>query len=319
MWPGAHSVLEPAATASVAIHALWSVMFWTSTAIFVVVLAVLVLALARRRANESTETPDPSATPAALTRMVAAATGLTVIGLFGFLLTSLWTSRAMAAVRPDRAITIEVTGHQWWWEIHYEEGIPSQRVQTANEIHIPVGRPVVFKVTSRDVIHSFWVPNLHGKRDLIPGYTTAIWLQATRPGVFRGQCAEFCGLQHAHMAIEVTAEPEDAFNHWLDAQRATATTPMNDWERRGRDVFMTARCAGCHTIRGTDANGQLAPDLTHIGSRKTIGAGTMPNKPEHMKLWVRDPQASKPGNQMPPNPLSPEDLQAVVTYLESLR
>jgi cytochrome c oxidase subunit 2 len=251
--------------------------------------------------------------------MVTAATAVTVLILFGFLLSSLWTSRAIASVRPEQALSIHIIGHQWWWEVEYEDGTPSQRMLTANEIHIPVGRPVVFKVTSRDVIHSFWVPNLDGKRDLIPGYTTAIWLQATRPGLFRGQCAEFCGLQHAHMAIDVTAEPEDAFNRWLDARRAAASAPTGDRERRGHDVFMAARCAGCHTIRGTDANGRVAPDLTHIASRDSIGAGTLPNTPEHLAGWLVNPQASKPGNQMPPNPLASDDMQALVAYLETLR
>jgi cytochrome c oxidase subunit 2 len=309
--PSAHTVLEPAATASLAIHTLWSVLFWTSTVIFIIVIGALMLAVMRR---------GESATPsAAMTRIVAAATGVTALILFGFLVASLWTSRAIAAVRPERAVTINVTGHQWWWEIEYEEGVPEQRVRTANEIHVPISRPVVFKVTSRDVIHSFWVPNLDGKRDLIPGYTTAIWLQVTQPGVFRGQCAEFCGLQHAHMAIAVTAEPEDAFNRWLDGRRANAPAPSGDRERRGQQVFMEARCAGCHTIRGTDAAGQVAPDLTHLASRDSIGAGTLPNTPEHLEAWLRDPQASKPGNQMPPNPLSPVDMQALVAYLETLR
>jgi cytochrome c oxidase subunit 2 len=177
----------------------------------------------------------------------------------------------------------------------------------------------VFKVTSRDVIHSFWAPNLQGKRDLIPGYTTAIWLQADRPGMFRGQCAEFCGIQHAHMAFAVVAEPEDNFERWLDDMRGPARDPVTEAERRGRDVFLNARCAGCHTVRGTPAHGQSAPDLTHIAVRNTLGAGTLPNTLEHLSAWIRDSQASKPGNQMPPNVLPPDDLQALVTYLETLR
>jgi cytochrome c oxidase subunit II len=304
------TVVDPASTAASAIYSLWSLMLWTCTVIFIIVLAVLARSLSKRQR----ETP-----PATITRSVAAATALTVVILFGFLIASVWTSHAMAAVRPGRAITVEVTGHQWWWEIAYEEGVPSQRVLTANEIHIPVGRPVVFKVTSRDVIHSFWVPNLHGKRDLIPGYTTAIWTQVTRPGTFRGQCAEFCGLQHAHMALEVIAEPEDAFNRWLDARRAPANKPAGKLEQEGQAIFMSTRCASCHTIRGSDANGQVAPDLTHFGSRGSIGAGTLPNKPVNLEAWMRDPQAFKPGNQMPPNPLSADDLHALAAYLGSLR
>jgi cytochrome c oxidase subunit 2 len=315
MSPSAQSIVQPATTAAAAIHSLWSLLLWVSTAIFVAVLAVLVVALFHRRRDP----PDRGASVASLPRTVAAATALTVVILFGFLIASISTSRAIASVRPETAISIAVTGHQWWWEIEYEEGVPEMRMRTANEIHSPVGRPVVFKVTSRDVIHSFWVPNLHGKRDLIPGYTTAIWLQATRPGVFRGQCAEFCGLQHAHMALEVVAEPEDAFNRWLAERRTSAATPGAEREQRGQSVFMSARCAGCHTIRGTDAAGQVAPDLTHLASRGTLGAGTLPNTREHLEAWLRDPQATKPGNQMPPNPLSPDDMQALIAYLETLR
>jgi cytochrome c oxidase subunit 2 len=315
MSPTAHSVLEPAATAAAAIHGLWSLLFWTSTAIFVLVLVALAFAVRHSRSAPDTT----SRQHATLTRSVAAATALTVVILFGFLLASVWTSHAIASVRPPTAVTVAITGHQWWWEVEYEEGTPAARMRTANDVHIPIGRPEVYKETSRDVIHSFWVPNLHGKRDLIPGYTTAIWMQATRPGTFRGQCAEFCGLQHAHMALEVVAEPEDAFNRWLAARRETPAAPAGEQEQRGQAVFMSARCAGCHMIHGTEAAGQIAPDLTHMASRASIGAGTLPNTPEHLAAWLRDPQASKPGNQMPPNPLSVADMQALVAYLETLR
>jgi cytochrome c oxidase subunit 2 len=216
-------------------------------------------------------------------------------------------------------VTIAVTGHQWWWEIEYEDANPSRRVITANEIHIPVGRPIALKVSSHDVIHSFWAPNLQGKRDLIPGYMTAIWMQADREGVFRGQCAEFCGRQHAHMAFEVVAEPESRFDRWLDDQRQEARVPASPQEERGREAFMSARCPGCHSIRGTDARGLVGPDLTHIGSRVSLGAGILPNARGHLAGWISNPQAIKPGNVMPPNPLSADDLMALLAYLESLK
>ncbi len=293
-------------------------MFWVSTAIFAIVLAFVFAALARglRRFQSGALS---SASPEALTRAVAAAVAVTVAILFGLLVASVWTGRTVASLHASSAVTIAVTGHQWWWEVEYEDAVPSRRVLTANDIHIPTSRPVVLKVTSRDVIHSFWAPNLQGKRDLIPGYTTAIWLQADQPGMFRGQCAEFCGLQHAHMAFAVIAEPEAAFERWLEGMRQPARDPQNEVERRGRDVFLNARCVACHAVRGTVAHGQIAPDLTHLASRSTLGAGTLSNTSEHLGAWVRNPQASKPGNQMPPNPLTPDEMQLLLAYLETLR
>jgi cytochrome c oxidase subunit II len=311
------SVLAPAGSQSSSIFHLWSLMLLVATLVFVVSVGFVFVALRRgvRRARDG-GAPSSERT---LTRWVTAAVAVTIAILLGLLVASVGTGRTIASLHASSAVTIEVTGHQWWWEITYDDAVPSRRVQTANEIHVPVNRPIVLKVTSRDVIHSFWAPNLHGKRDLIPGYVTAIWFQADRAGIFRGQCAEFCGLQHAHMAFDIVAEEQSAFERWLDGMRQPARDPQTDVARRGHDVFMTNRCAGCHTVQGTEAHGQSAPDLTHLGTRSTIGAGTLPNTREHMHAWVSDPQATKPGNQMPPNPLSPEDLQALLTYLETLR
>jgi cytochrome c oxidase subunit 2 len=311
------SVLGPAGSQSSSIYHLWSLMLLVTSVVFVLTMTVLAVGLARgmrRRRNDAASSSERM-----LTRAVTAAVALTVVILVGLLAASIWNGRTIASLHAESAVTIEVTGHQWWWEIAYDDAVPSRRVQTANEIHVPLGRPVVLKVTSRDVIHSFWVPNLHGKRDLIPGYTTAIWLEADRAGVFRGQCAEFCGLQHAHMAFDVIAEPQDDFDRWLEGMRQPARPPQTGVERRGHDVFMSNRCAGCHTVQGTAAHGQAAPDLTHVATRSTIGSATLPNTPEHLTAWVRDPQASKPGNQMPPNPLAPEDVQSLVAYLGTLR
>jgi cytochrome c oxidase subunit 2 len=244
---------------------------------------------------------------------------ITVVTLLGLLVASVQTGRAVASLHASSAVTIAVTGHQWWWELEYEDAVPSRRAITANELHIPTNRPIALKVRSRDVIHSFWVPNLQGKRDLIPGYETAIWLQADRPGRYRGQCAEFCGLQHAHMAFDVVAEPQPDFDRWLDHLRQPAPEPTSDTERRGRELFMTGRCVTCHTIQGTAAQGLAAPDLTHVASRRAIGAGTLLNTPDHLAAWIANPQASKPGNQMPRNPLPREDLQALTAYLQALR
>jgi cytochrome c oxidase subunit 2 len=312
------SVVAPAGTQSLSIHHLWQLMLWVSVAVFFLTMAFVWMGLVRGRRRAARNEPIADAQQT-LTRGVAGAVAATALILFAILIASVWTGRTVASLHASSAVTINIVGHQWWWEIAYEDALPARRVQTANEIHIPTDRPVVLKVTSRDVIHSFWAPNLQGKRDLIPGYTTAIWLQADRPGVFRGQCAEFCGLQHAHMAFDVVAEPEAEFERWLERMRQPAREPLSEDAQRGRDVFMATKCAGCHTVNGTSAHGQAAPDLTHVSSRPTIAAGTLPNTPEHMRTWVSDPQSSKPGNQMPPNPLSPEDLSAVLVYLGTLR
>jgi cytochrome c oxidase subunit 2 len=310
------SVLEPAGVQASAIAQLWSLMLWTCAFVLVAVIVSLAVALHRGLKNRS-DNRAPS--ERALSRGVGAAIGLTVVTLIALLVASIWTGRRTASLHAESAVTIEISGHQWWWEVQYDDALPSRRVITANELHLPTGRPVVLKVTSRDVIHSLWIPNLHGKRDLIPGYTTAVWLQADRPGMFRGQCAEFCGLQHAHMALEVTAESAEDFTAWLEATRQPAGQPNGDLERRGRDLFMRARCAGCHTVRGTDANGQVAPDLTHVASRHSLGAGTLPNTREHLATWIRDTQRVKPGNQMPAQTFAADDLGALVAYLDTLK
>jgi len=312
------SVLSPAGVQASSIHELWVLMLWVCTAVFIAVLAALLVAVVRGTRRRSEE---PSASPAerTITRYVGAAVGVTVVTLIALLAASVCTGRTVASLQASNAISIAITGHQWWWEIQYEDAIPSRRVLTANEIHIPINRPVVLKVTSRDVIHSFWVPNLQGKRDLIPGYTTALWMQASRAGAFRGQCAEFCGMQHAHMAFDVIVESDEEFAKWLDAMRQPGRDPLDPTGHKGRDVFMRARCGTCHSIRGSDAAAQAAPDLTHIASRSTLGAGSLPNTPDNLAAWIEDSQRVKPGNQMPPNPLAAEDLQALVAYLETLR
>jgi cytochrome c oxidase subunit 2 len=287
-------------------------MFWMSVTVFSLVMVFLFVALVRglQRNTASSER--------ALTRGVATAVTLTVVVLIGLLVASVTTGRA-AAAHATSAVTIDVSGHQWWWEVEYDHAVPSERFFTANEIHIPVGRQVVLKVQSRDVIHSFWAPNLQGKRDLIPGYTTAIWMQADREGRFRGQCAEFCGKQHAHMAFDVVAESEPAFEQWRAHMREQAKDPQTAEERRGHALFMRDRCSSCHTVRGTDAGGLVGPDLTHIAARQTLAAGTLPNTPSHLGDWIKNSQSIKPYNQMPPASYPAEDLAALVAYLDSLR
>jgi cytochrome c oxidase subunit II len=312
-----HSVLDQAGPQAAHIARLWWVMLAVCTVVFTVVMAALAAAVVRGRRSHAPaiETPVDSR----LHVVIGAAVTATIVVLFGLLIASFITQRAVESLHASSAVTIDVTGHQWWWEAQYEDALPSRRVTTANEIHIPVGRPIVLKLTSRDVIHSFWVPSLDGKRDLIPGYTTAIWMQADRPGVYRGQCAEFCGRQHAKMAIFVTAESEDLFERWLASQRGAAREPDTALERRGQQVFLASSCALCHTVRGTSAAATVGPDLTHIASRGSLAAGTLANTRLHLASWIEDPHVSKPLNQMPPNSLAGDDLQALVAYLESLR
>lgn len=207
------------------------------------------------------------------------------------------------------ALTIRVTGHDWWWEVRYA----GTTVVTANEIHIPTHTRVTVVGTTADVIHSFWVPELNKKIDLIPGNTNRVLLDANRAGDYRGQCSEFCGLQHAHMAVLVVAEPMPAFRRWLAANAAPAR-PMN-----GARLFATAGCANCHTIRGTAAHGDIGPDLTHVASRLTLAANTLPNTPQNLEAWIRDPQHFKPGNRMPDLQLSDADWRALGSYLRALR
>ncbi len=250
---------------------------------------------------------------------VTAAVAVTVALLLALLLGDFVTGRGLHELGGAELLTVRVTAHQWWWQFRYEAPVPSDMVETANEVHLPVGRTVRFKLESPDVIHSFWVPNLHGKKDVIPGHPTDLYLRADRPGAFWGQCAEFCGHQHATMRFRVVAEPEGDFNDWLEAQRRPAPEPTTETQSRGREVFLKTTCATCHTVQGTPAGGKVGPDLTHIAGREYIASGTLPNTRGHLGGWVSDPQSVRPGVRMPLNPLPPDDLRALLDYLESLK
>lgn len=295
--------------------------FWymliTSALIYLIVVAVLLVAVLRRR--EGMRGP---ALEARLERRaalgVAIALGATVVVLLVTLGLDFGVGRAIASPSTS-PLTIEITGNQWWWDVNYEDSIPQRRVTTANEIYIPTGRRVKLVMKSNDVIHSFWVPSLMGKRDLVPGYRTETWIQADRPGVYRGQCAEFCGHQHAKMGIMVVAVSEAEFAAWATAQRQPAVTPTDSLALAGQRIFVGGSCAICHNITGTLASGQVAPDLTHLASRRTIAAGTLPNTRGHLAGWIVDPQGIKPGVRMPSNELTPHELRALLAYLETLR
>jgi cytochrome c oxidase subunit 2 len=312
---GNQSMFNPQGPAARSIASLGWFMLSVCVAIYLLVLVATAWALMRRR-HIGDALPRTTRT---LGRAVAIATVLSGVVLLVFTVSTVVAGRGLNTPTGPGAITVDVIGHQWWWEFQYRDVTPSDFVTSPNELHIPVGVPIHLKAISRDVVHSFWVPNLHGKRDLIPGQVTNFWIQADRPGVYRGQCAEFCGAAHARMALVVVAEPMDTFLSWVANQRQPSVAPTTEDTRHGRDVFMQTTCVMCHTIRGTDAGARLGPELTHVGSRMMLAAGTLPNTRGHLAGWVADPQSVKPGVRMPPNPLQPGDLQAVLTYLRSLR
>jgi cytochrome c oxidase subunit 2 len=313
------SVLHPAGPqASSIAHLSWFA-FGVATVVYLLTMIALFAALrsARRRAQRSE--PLDGDSEGRMTRGVTWALAATVVTLLVFFGYDLSVGRTLSAQPGAHPLTVEVTGHQWWWEVQYADTSAHGRFTTANEIHVPVGQRVLFLLSATDVIHSLWVPNLGGKKDLIPGYTQSVWFQADTPGVYRGQCAEFCGLQHAKMALFVVAEPRAQYDRWVSSQRESAQTPIDSVQRRGREVFMTNTCAMCHAIEGTEAGSHNGPDLTHLASRRTIAAGTLPNTRGNLAGWIVDPQGIKPGNHMPPNMLPPNDLDALLTYLQSLK
>jgi cytochrome c oxidase subunit 2 len=231
-----------------------------------------------------------------------------------------WTMLVTAQVTRQPGIpmmTIQVNASEWWWGLRYLDANPSRIFTTANEIHIPTGVPVRFELSSSDVIHSFWIPQLAGKMDVIPGQTNAMWMQADLPGTYRGQCAAFCGMQHAHMALSVVADSPQDFASWEERQLAESTLPEGETALSGKLIFQT-HCAVCHTIRGVDPAGIAGPDLSHLMTRATIAAGLLTNTPENLARWIRDPESQKPGAHMPAQALTRTELMAVTSYLGTL-
>ena len=320
--PVFQDALRPVGPQAAQIAGLW----WFTVAICavaaVIVFAFLLHGLLRApRADEATpaDISPLSRHEGRLHRGVIWGASLSTVGLLVLLVASVHTDRALASLDVKDALHIQVTGNQWWWEVTYDDPDPSRVFVTANEMHIPVKRPVVISLRSNDVIHSFWVPNLHGKRDLIPGHELTMSLRADEAGTYRGQCAEFCGLQHAFMAFTVVAEAPEAFDAWAQAQRQPAPEPADDLAKRGKSLFLSGPCMMCHNIGGTPATARKGPDLTHVASRATLAAGTIRNTRENLIAWIRDPQSIKPGVNMPSNALVAEDQQALIAYLETLK
>lgn len=280
----------------------------------VLVLAAWVRSRARRTGDDTVFTGSSGLPWVAWGGIVIPAIVLVVAFLF-----TIGTLDAVAAPERAPAATIQVIGHQWWWEVRYEGAGPSAGVVTANEIHVPVGEPVRLELSTNDVIHSFWVPELAGKTDLIPGQTNTTWIEARHAGTFGGTCGEYCGAQHAHMQIRVIADPPGRFQQWLADQRAPAAQATDPNAVDGLQVFMRSGCANCHTIRGTSAGGGVGPDLTHIASRTTIAAGALPNTQGNLMGWIVGAQTIKPGSDMPVIAVPSRDLQSLAAYLETLK
>lgn len=314
-----HSALQALGVHAQHIEAVWHAMLWVCGFMYLCVIAFLIHAIWRRRdaslASAQSDSPHDRTMSIALGGWIT----LMILGLFGLTLTSFLTDRALVHAASDPAVTLKVTAHQWWWQIEYTDPSPRRQVRTANEIHLPVGAPALLELAADDVIHSFWVPNLNGKRDLIPGRPAEIRLQPLQIGRYRGQCAEFCGLQHAHMALEVVVESRQDFDAWYAGQLAAATPPSDPRVAHGQQVFLTSACNMCHAIAGTDASATLGPDLSHLASRRELAAGTLLNDREHLRRWLENPQRVKPGNRMPVVSLAPDDLDALVAYLGTLQ
>ena len=291
---------------------LYGLITWASLAIAVLVFAILGYALFRFRDRPGA--PLPPQTHGRAWLEIAWTIGPAVVLLIIAVPTIQVIFRTQSQATPREALEVVVRGHQWWWEFRY----PALDVVTANELHLPAGRPIAFHLEGPDVIHSFWIPKLGGKRDVVPGRRNAIAVTPDAPAEFWGQCAEFCGISHANMGMRVVVASAQEFERWIQAQRMPAAEPTGDAAAAGKALFAASACVGCHTVRGVSA-GVLGPDLTHVGSRRTLAGGLLPNTPEAMTRWVRDAPAVKPGVKMPAFALSDEQAGALAAYLTSLK
>lgn len=319
---GVQSALDPAADQASSVYGIWTLMLWVCGVIYLLVLAFLALAIWKARkslAGPPVAQGRQSPADRPLVRLLTGWVGLTVAGLLVLTFGSFLADRQLALADQRDAVTVRITANQWWWKVEYDDPVPGRRFATANELRLPVDRPARIELEAGDVIHSFWVPNLGGKQDLIPGRTNRLLLTPRRVGRFRGQCAEFCGLQHANMALDVTVQPQAAFEAWAEVQRRPAPAPTTAETKHGRDVFVGAACSSCHQVVGQPSGGQVGPDLTHLASRSSLAAGAKPYGRAALDEWLRDPQAVKPGNHMPLVATRPGERAALVAYLDSLK
>jgi cytochrome c oxidase subunit II len=303
------NTLDPAGPVAERQFELFTLVFWIAVGVFVIVEGLLVFALIRFRHRPGREPRQIHGN----TRLEVAWTIVPAVLLAGVAVPTVATIFDLAGEKPGNALEITVTGHQWWWEVEY----PEEQIVTANEIHVPTDRPVYVTLTSDDVIHSFWVPRLAGKQDLVPGHTETLQFSAPEPGTYRGTCTEYCGLSHANMRFRVIADEPSDFEAWVQDQTGEAAAmPPPEIER-----LVTGTCMSCHQISGLEAvtePAQPAPDLTHVGSRQTIAAGLLRNDPEDMARWLRNPPGVKPGSLMPNYRLTDDQIDALVEFLGTL-
>jgi cytochrome c oxidase subunit II len=302
-------LLDAASEQAVALAEVGWVLVIGATLIFALTMGLLALALRRRKRD----------VPIGWW-VLGGGIALPTVVLSALLGYSVWRTAGLERAPPGSPLVISVTGHLWWWQVRYHDPASGRWISTANELHLPVGRPVQLGLDSADVIHSFWVPTLGGKMDLVPGRVNRLVITARQPGVHRGVCAEYCGAQHARMALQVVVEPPEEFERWLAAQAAAAAPPTDALLERGRRAFLDNGCAACHAVRGVADGGSRGPDLTHVGSRRQLGAGTVPNGAGALARWITDVQDLKPGARMPSfRHLDASTVDALAAYLASLR
>ena len=289
-----------------------------SVAVMVIIGALVVAASLRRKTSPSGFGGKlPVAREPGGLAWIYVGTGISTLVLLAVSVSTMVTLSAVAKPPNQPGLSIEVHGHQWWWEALYVSPQPAKMFRTGNDFHIPVGLPVEIKLIGDDVIHSFWVPALSGKMDTVPGQTNTLWIEADKPGTYRGQCTEYCGEQHAHMGFTVTADEPEAFQAWWTHQLEPAPEPSNTAAQQGEATFVT-RCGACHAVGGTDARGIVGPNLSHLMQRKSLAAGTLPNNPVQLAAWIADPQHIKPGNFMPRLEISGPDLASIQSFLQTL-
>ena len=320
---GPQSAVDAAGIQAERLENLWWLFFGVCAAVYAIVMAVLLIAFFRNRGAGSDTAPEigqeqPGENRAEYT--VKGAVAITVIILFILMFVSFRTGRAINTLSQSQdQLSIKITGNQWWWNVEYKDADPSNNITTANELHLPVGRPVKVELQSNDVIHSIWLPNMHGKKDLIPNYPAVFYFRPDKIGTYWGQCAEFCGYQHAKMRFIVIVESPEEFDAWMKSQQQASVTPADPIQQHGQQIFLTSVCTQCHTVQATNAAGRVGPNLTHVASRQYIAAGSLQNTRDHLRSWITDPQAIKPGIRMPMNTYSEEDLDALVSYIEGLK